>query len=287
MSLETSDGFDILGRGAIRGNTIEFLNFSLSAGATHRLTVRGIRADAVFLGISSTFPTNYVSAEVLLVRRSTKQVQPEPWRLELARVVRSHSFDAGEMRRSWIEGDQGFYAASFRFAEFFPGAFKTKVEEGGDHGSVLKVHVSSMTEGYEFYVTARDVPPRASGLTIDLVPNAIAVEADANGFASGPRLISEIIKWHDGTGTAITPLSSTGSAAFEVVKPYEGDGVLRDPIFFVVARGPVSQPPFAMISSFLAPYYSTQAAHNPSRTLPVPRFVPGAVPMNLVFDPIP
>jgi hypothetical protein len=283
ITLETRDDHRLLARAKLTQNNVEFGTASVNAGVLNRLLIRGIRADAVFLAISSTFARNYIRADMVLVRLSNKQALVKS--LDLAYVERSFTVTIGESKRSWVGGPDAFFGATVCFRELVPGAFKTRAEERGDNGTVLAIRCSGFTAGYEIYVTARDLQVDPSGTSSDLIAKAIAVDHDVLGVPKGPALLLPSMRWP--AGPPLTAVREDGVAAFEVIASHQDDCTIRELVFGVVVKGPATGMPWGMIATTLAPFYSTKAAHMASGTLPVPRFVPGSVPFNIVFEPLP
>jgi hypothetical protein len=147
------------------------------------------------------------------------------------------------------------------------------------------------TQGTRLAVQITSIP---NGVTI-FVPTAITLTNNAAGTnVTGIAVLTTTAA--DGSG-AYTPASTSPSPATYL--PISGglavyEVLFADPFSVEAASVPIIAGWVTNLSSNLpqpgvtaqaaggfAPFYSTAAAHNPSSTLPVPRFVPGLVPVNI------
>jgi hypothetical protein len=109
---------------------------------------------------------------------------------------------------------------------------------------------------------------------------AVLTSTDANGAGAFVAPTAGV------STTTLVAVPSTGLIVYEIL--------FADPFSVETATIPIevayaanlaqnlAQPGVtSQVAGSFAPFYSTQAAHNPSSTLPVPRFVPGLVPVNL------
>ena len=86
--------------------------------------------------------------------------------------------------------------------------------------------------------------------------------------------------------TTLVTVPSTGLIVYEILfaDPFSIETMTIPMEVAYAANLPQNLPQpgvTAQVAGSFAPFYSTQAAHNPSSTLPIPRFVPGLVPVNL------
>jgi hypothetical protein len=109
---------------------------------------------------------------------------------------------------------------------------------------------------------------------------AVLTSTDANGAGAFVAPTAGVAT------TTLVAVPSTGLIVYEILfaDPFSVE-TLTVPVEVAYAANlaqNLAQPGVtAQVAGSFAPFYSTQAAHNPSSTLPIPRFVPGLVPVNL------
>src|SRR5579884_3871500 len=147
-----------------------------------------------------------------------------------------------------------------------------------DQGTRLALQISSIPNG-----------------SIVLVPTQVNLyNSTSSSTATGTMVLTSTDA--NGAGTFSAP-SSVGTTSFVQI-PSSGlvvyEVLFADPFSIEFANVPLvvayaanlaqnlPQPGVtAQVAGSFAPFYSTASAHNPSSTLPIPRFVPGLVPTNL------
>jgi len=149
-------------------------------------------------------------------------------------------------------------------------------------GTRLALQLSSIPTGSivlvptEVFLTNSNsgVPPtKFSGV-------AVLTSTDANGAGSF------VASTAGNSTTTLVSVPSSGLIVYEILfaDPFSIETMTVPMEVAYAANLPQNLPQpgvTAQVAGSFAPFYSTQAAHNPSSTLPIPRFVPGLVPVNL------
>jgi hypothetical protein len=277
ITLLTNDR-QVIARGRlIAGNAVQFDSVRLIPAERQDFIIIGSRLDAVFRGISSGFRRSYLQIEVALAYRSGVG-RLSRHRVTVAWLERPFEFEVDKYEPFRIDGDYVFLAHA---RELFPNAFKTKEQERGDHGTVVALQFSSLPEDCEVFVTTNNIPVgflRGSSVTWGL--EAFGVTTDANGVPKSGA--APVGTYGPLGGLQISRLPKCGLAAWEVVMApgYRSTELILGVIVRGLSEGCRSN--FRVALGF-APFYSTKAAHMTSRTLPVPRFLPGIQIQHVTF----
>ena len=162
----------------------------------------------------------------------------------------------------------------------------TKIDNAGiaDQGTRLALQLSSIPNGATVLVPTlvylnNGTLTNFSGAGVGVSGVMVLTSTDANGAGaySPPTTI--------GT-TQYQAVSSSGLIVYEILfaDPFSLESA-NVPIVVAYASNLAQNLPqpgvTAQVAGSFAPFYTTAAAHNPSSSLPVPRFVPGLVPANL------
>ncbi len=147
-----------------------------------------------------------------------------------------------------------------------------------DQGTRLALQISSIPNG-SIVLVPTQVNLYNSTSSSTATGTMVLTSTDANGAGgfTPPTVVST---------TQYVQIPSSGLVVYEVL--------FADPFSIEFANVPLvvayaanlaqnlPQPGVtAQVAGSFAPFYSTASAHNPSSTLPIPRFVPGLVPTNL------
>ncbi|MBZ5601804.1 MAG: hypothetical protein LAO79_05810 [Acidobacteriia bacterium] len=253
--------------------------------------IRGIRVDAEFLGVTSTFAKQAVLAGITVSRSGASPGEPAFGRavLNVGSVNRGLTFriEQEEQAICSIQRSEGeeIYVFSAEFHRGFSTAFKTSAEEAGnsraDHGTALALCFSGDLDRCRIFVTSTDlsseVPP---SLNVKHSPRATLIATHPDGCPIGVPPVPGGATWSDGQ-----PMISVENelAAWEVVRPISHDPkALRFGFALVVAKG--AHPTNVQVAGSFAPFYSSSSARQPSAKLPVPRFIPSCAPVEVILD---
>ncbi|HEY4364010.1 MAG TPA: hypothetical protein VGN17_23775 [Bryobacteraceae bacterium] len=258
----------------ITATSIEFDPILVESEKTHRLVIRGLRFNAMFLGVSAALPRNFAQGQLTIINTDTKQAVSKS--LILAYIERGLGVEAPKYVTEWSDSGCTFVAFTQTFVELFAGAFKNRMEERGDYGTTLALYFSSVPNGARVFITSRDIPIKPTSTSQDLMASALAREVSPNGDHPKASTLIEAPRWLD--GTPMTEVGLNECAAWEIVAA-DNREELRRLVFGVVIATPTGVRSAPSISSLLAPFYSTATAMTVSESLPIPRFVSwGPVP---------
>jgi len=162
------------------------------------------------------------------------------------------------------------------------GAINTGISGAGvaSQGTRLALQISGIPNGSVVLVPTAVNFVNTSNVAGPATGTMVLVNTDANGAGAYSPVATAP------STTSFVQVASSGLIVYEVVfaDPFS---IERADVPVVVAFAAnlaqnLPQPGVtAQAAGSFAPFYTTAAAHNPSSTLPVPRFVPGLVPANL------
>jgi hypothetical protein len=279
ISLVSGDGSKIAEAKRLAGNAIEFDNIALRRARWGRpMFITGIRSNASFGGerpVEARVELFASGAEIAaLERRTVVGLKGHPVRVSICDVNPVIAPNAPDVIRA------NYSVKSFvvSFHAPFCSAFKTQGQEAdtANNGTRLALQLSSVPIGCEVFVTACNLASEGA----DFAPKAVLVRTDANG--RGREVISEAptMTWEN--VTQMLPVRPAGLTCWEVVAPLsEADPAVLSFGVTVILPKDLPTNSFFNAAGALAPFYSTMAAHNPSATLPIPRFRPGLAPFNV------
>jgi hypothetical protein len=164
------------------------------------------------------------------------------------------------------------------------------------HNSTLIDNAGIANQGTRLQIQISNIPAGANVL----VPEGIYL---TNGTSSNSGIALLVTTDSAGAGTytpvytgtsaatavtTFTGLASTGLAVYEVIDsdPFSLESATVAAVVAYTGNLNLNQPipgTTAQVFGGFAPFYNTAAAHQPSSTLPVPRFVPGTVPASPNF----
>jgi hypothetical protein len=264
----------------MRTNTIEFLAVPLGPPGSQVdeiFAVKGLRADAQFLGVASSFADQTIVAGVEITRAGASESDPAIARERLivgtirfayTFVVTHRDADVASIPAQ-VEKNVHYFTATFHGA--FKSAFKTQVQEAAgnaaDHGTILCLALSNVPAECTVLATATDIFSTSS----PTIGRAIAIQTNASGLPTGSQLAMQDALWE---GDVPMFAVEKGFAAWEVVRPIGSDAPTLN---FGLAIAFVGDAPSwdLNIASGFGPFFMTPVARVPSATLPVPRFIPG------------
>jgi len=252
------------------------------------LVIRGLRADCTaYNGISPVTATIQVITSdlnrphVALVREA---LAFGPTRPALDFSIEPIKKPIG-ITVSPTEGALERYSLLVNFEALFPGAFKTRKEEGGedpgvaDSGTVLMVTLANVPTGLRAYITANDLQPNSAR------SHASAVLTDSRGIRTQGELKSTDLKWDEVSMVEITGL---WRGTWEITS----STVLMDSpklTFGVCLIGEPQRPVTFTVTGGLAPYYAPSSSipgpRTSHQTLPSPRFLSLNAPIEITLEP--
>jgi len=280
-----SDKRGALGRGKeppSRTNVIRFEAIPLGVGGTsieETLTISGIRGDGTgaVIGGSIRALIEVVTDEPGFPRTTLLREE-----MGIASAQEPMKFTANRCGTRAVENDQSrqeVRSFEVHFEAEFPGAFKTKEQEGGsgaspaDHGTVVLVMLSGIPAGFAVFATVNEI---RSG---DQEPVATAVLIDSCGLPIGKSPRTSALSWERAAMTQV----QSGAVAWEIVSPNISLACPRL-TFRLDLVGPQSTSFTINVAGCMSPFYDPLERYRGSSTLPIPRFLRIAPPVALTFD---
>jgi hypothetical protein len=249
------------------------------------LTIKGILVDAEQFGIVSNLEVNILAGiEITVSGYATSTTTIARKLLPVAKLGLPLGFSMVRQASDKITLPAAEEVEVYTFLLRVEGAvsevLKTQAQEGsnlgGDHGTVLAFALANLVEKTVVLATETDIQP---GEIPTLKSRAVAMRTTRSGVPLGQINGVAGAAWD---GQIAMFEVEDNLAAWELIRPIQTGG--PDLVFglaFLVPRG--SPPALITIAEGLAPFFSTATAKQPSRTLPVPRFIPGVFQQNLLL----
>jgi len=296
--LTTATG-DVLAQGRIHEtayNTVVFDRIIMHAKngvLEQELLLRGMRANAVAVGVSNTYTTSTIQAAIHVTLYPGTEGYPVILhdQVTVAYVSRAMTSQLMTAKGSVSAGDGTILSAqrvrtfTTRFNAASDFTFTTHAEETyqgalADRGVVLALNFSSVPVGCELFVTVHELPPTdaPSGWSA----RSMLATTDANGAARGTHTSTPEYYWNK--AIPMVPVGSGNLSCWKILQSMRSS---RTELQFGIAIiGPVNEvlARAFQVAAGLAPFYTTARAGQPSSTLPVPRFTPGTVPQDASLD---